>query len=235
MPSEKGLTNLLDSTPPTEFSRFEMGWHFNLKTVTKCSSLFPSGSPRKASEFEFFFESILASLGFKQWRGICCQISIGSARKRRASQMAKQLRERNVMFFPGIFIKTGMPIPMMLPPRAYREVSRTIRDIDYETVDRAVTPKSLRHNYAIRALEKPGLFQPRPYVYICVRCRYSFIVNESRGSILSVDRNGTPLPESENTTASKPSRRDRVLRFGCERGKIIEPYPLRNPIGSPER
>ena len=85
------------------------------------------------------------------------------------------------------------------PPRPYPEVGRAIGDVDYETVDQAITPENLRHNYAIKALEKPGLFKPRPYVYICVRCRYSFIVNESPGSILAIDRSGLPLPDPENS------------------------------------
>ena len=112
----------------------------------------------------------------------------------------KQFRERNVLLFPGIFAKTGMPISMLQPARPSHEVSRAISDIDYETVDRSITPEGMRHNFAIKALEKTGLFKPRPYIYICVRCRYSFIVNERRGSILAVDRDGMPLPEPENTS-----------------------------------
>jgi hypothetical protein len=153
--------------------------------------------PRKSSSFWKAFWSRWASNNGVTFAVRSQSAAHGSDEQ---GQMAKQFRERNVMVFPGIFAKTRMPIPTPPPPRAYSEVSRTIRDIDFETVDRAITPESLRHNYAIRALEKPGLFQPRPYVYTCVRCRYSFIVNESRGSILSVDRNGTPLPEPENTT-----------------------------------
>jgi hypothetical protein len=117
--------------------------------------------------------------------------------------MRTQTRGKNVLQLPGIFGKTWMPTPMPLAPQLYREFDPATGDIDSETVDRAIKPESLSHDYAIKALEKSGLFNPRPYLYICVRCRYSFIVNESRGSIVAVDRGGKPLPERENSRRIK--------------------------------
>jgi len=56
----------------------------------------------------------------------------------------------------------------------------------------------MRHNFAIKALEKPGLFKPRPYLYYCIRCKWTFRVNDRRGSVVAVDNAGQPLPAGEN-------------------------------------
>jgi hypothetical protein len=57
----------------------------------------------------------------------------------------------------------------------------------------------MKHNFAIRALKKPGFFARRPYIYLCVRCQQIFLVNERRGSIVAIDRHRNPLPEPENS------------------------------------
>jgi len=62
----------------------------------------------------------------------------------------------------------------------------------------AFTAEETRHHYAIEALEKPGSFRPQPYLYTCVRCRWIFRVNDSRGSIIALDGLGRRLPEPEN-------------------------------------
>jgi hypothetical protein len=62
----------------------------------------------------------------------------------------------------------------------------------------AFTAEETRHHYAIEALEKPGAFRPQPYLYTCVRCRWIFRVNDSRGSIIALDGLGRRLPEREN-------------------------------------
>jgi len=62
----------------------------------------------------------------------------------------------------------------------------------------AFTAEETRHHYAIEALEKPGPFRPQPYLYTCVRCRWIFRVNDSRGSIVALDGLGRHLPEPEN-------------------------------------
>ena len=62
----------------------------------------------------------------------------------------------------------------------------------------AFTAEETRHHYAIEALEKPGSFRPQPYIYTCVRCRWIFRVNDSRGSIVALDGLGRRLPEPEN-------------------------------------
>ena len=59
-------------------------------------------------------------------------------------------------------------------------------------------PKEMRHNFAIKALEKPGLFKPRPYLYYCIRCKWTFRVNDRRGSVIAVDKAEQPVPAAEN-------------------------------------
>jgi hypothetical protein len=62
----------------------------------------------------------------------------------------------------------------------------------------AFTAEEPRHNFAIEALEKPGAFRPQPYLYTCVRCRWIFRLNDTRGSIIALDGLGRHLPEPEN-------------------------------------
>ncbi len=65
--------------------------------------------------------------------------------------------------------------------------------------DVAFTAEETRHHFAIEALEKPGSFRPQPYLYTCVRCRWIFRINDSRGSIIALDGLGRRLPEPENS------------------------------------
>jgi hypothetical protein len=55
------------------------------------------------------------------------------------------------------------------------------------------------HLYAIKVLDKlPGLFKPRRYLYHCVRCKWSFVVNDGRrGALRPIPENGTPLTRDE--------------------------------------
>jgi hypothetical protein len=62
----------------------------------------------------------------------------------------------------------------------------------------AFTVEETRHHYAIEALDKPGSFRPQPYLYTCVRCRWIFRLNDSRGSIVALDGLGRRLAEPEN-------------------------------------
>ena len=62
----------------------------------------------------------------------------------------------------------------------------------------AFTAEETRHHYAIEALEKPCSFRPQPYLYTCVRCRWIFRLNDSRGSIVALDGLGRRLAEPEN-------------------------------------
>jgi hypothetical protein len=77
--------------------------------------------------------------------------------------------------------------PSATPQRAFRTRRRM-----------AFTAEETRHHFAIEALEKPGAFRPQPYMYTCVRCRWIFRLNDSRGSIVALDGLGRHLPEPEN-------------------------------------
>ena len=59
--------------------------------------------------------------------------------------------------------------------------------------------EALGHNFAVKVLDKlPGYFQPRRYSFFCVRCRWSFLVNDGRrGVITALDANGNPMDPDE--------------------------------------
>src|SRR5258708_19760884 len=63
---------------------------------------------------------------------------------------------------------------------------------------RAIETK-LPHLFAIKVLDKlPGLFKPHRYLYHCVRCKWSFVVNDGRrGALRPIPENGTPLSRDE--------------------------------------
>lgn len=63
----------------------------------------------------------------------------------------------------------------------------------------AFTAEEMRHHFAIEPLGKPGAFRSQPYLYTCVRCKWMFRINDSRGSIIALDGLGRHLPEPENT------------------------------------
>jgi hypothetical protein len=56
-----------------------------------------------------------------------------------------------------------------------------------------------RHSFAIEALPKGEKFASRPYLYMCVRCKWTFRVNDRAGSIVSIDQTGQLLAEPENS------------------------------------
>jgi hypothetical protein len=66
--------------------------------------------------------------------------------------------------------------------------------------------EALGHSFAVKILDKlPGYFQPRRYHFFCVRCRWSFLVNNGRrGVITAIDEDGNPIdaPEAERRIAT---------------------------------
>lgn len=62
-----------------------------------------------------------------------------------------------------------------------------------------LAPQERRHSFAIEALPRGEKFRSRPYLYMCVRCRWTFRVNDRPGSIVSLDESGQPLAEPENS------------------------------------
>ena len=60
-------------------------------------------------------------------------------------------------------------------------------------------PREHRHEYVIKSLGRlPGLLKPHRYVYLCLRCKWTFVVNDGRRGVISaVDHDLAPLPELE--------------------------------------
>jgi hypothetical protein len=56
----------------------------------------------------------------------------------------------------------------------------------------------MRHSFALEPLDKPSWFQPRPYLYTCLRCKWMFRINDSLGSVISLDGLGRHIAEPEN-------------------------------------
>jgi len=55
------------------------------------------------------------------------------------------------------------------------------------------------HLFAIKVLDKlPGFFKPRRYLYHCVRCKWSFVVNDGRrGALRPIAEDGITLTRDE--------------------------------------
>jgi len=91
-----------------------------------------------------------------------------------------------------LFAALGNPVHVGIPFSATQEGGgRSRRKM-------AFTAEEMRHHFAIESLEKPGAFRPQPYLYTCVRCKWIFRINDSRGSIKALDGLGRHLPEPEN-------------------------------------
>jgi hypothetical protein len=69
------------------------------------------------------------------------------------------------------------------------------------------TPTSLRHDFIIKSMGRlPGFFKPHRYLYVCMRCKWSFMVNDGRrGVITALDRDRNPL--------NGAGARERLLTF----------------------
>jgi hypothetical protein len=88
------------------------------------------------------------------------------------------------------------------------------------------TQNTYRHSYAIKVLGKlPGLFQPQRYAYYCVRCKWSFVVNDGkRGVVTALDVGGKQLERVEAA--------ERVATFTdgpCPAMKILS-QPVPRPV-----
>jgi hypothetical protein len=95
--------------------------------------------------------------------------------------------------------KFGIQMPLLISPIGSREFYLTHSSERSQHSRNAPLPEEMKHNFAIRALKKPGFFARRPYIYLCIRCRQIFLVNEHRGSIVAIDHYRNPLPEPENS------------------------------------
>jgi hypothetical protein len=73
-----------------------------------------------------------------------------------------------------------------------------------QSMPRALAAGKLKHNFVIQLLKKSGFFQPQPYVYFCIRCRFTFLVNQTRGSVVAVNSGGKPLSDQEIRRVPQP-------------------------------
>jgi hypothetical protein len=99
--------------------------------------------------------------------------------------------------------KFGIQMPLPVSPIGYQQLNRLYPSASREYSGKPFAPEEMKHNFAIRALKKPGFFARRPYIHLCVRCQQIFLVNERAGSIVAIDRNRNPLPEPENSRQVK--------------------------------
>jgi len=100
---------------------------------------------------------------------------------------------------PYTLVNVGTSDPLVAQPKNARIPSSAIRRNSSRTNRRpAFTAEETRHHFAIEALDKSGPFRPQPYLYTCVRCKWIFRINDSRGSVIALDGLGRRLPEPEN-------------------------------------
>ncbi len=93
--------------------------------------------------------------------------------------------------------KFGVQMPLQVSSAGYHQLNRLYPSARRDYSERPFSPVEMKHNFAIRSLEKSGFFARRRYIYLCVRCKQIFLVNGRRGSVVAIDRNRNPLPEPE--------------------------------------
>ena len=76
-------------------------------------------------------------------------------------------------------------------------ISRCFKDGSPDHSVPTFSAAEMRHFFAIRALDEPGYFKRRPYLYYCIRCKWMFRVNDFRNSIIALDKQGEKLPKAE--------------------------------------
>jgi hypothetical protein len=124
--------------------------------------------------------------------------------------------------------KFGIQMPLAVAPTGYRELDRLYPSARRSYSAKPFSPEEMKHNFAIRALKKSGLFARRPYIYLCVRCQQIFLVNARRGSVVAVDRNRNPLPEPEN------SRQVKTFAVGpCPSFRLASKFPRQRQPATP--
>ena len=100
---------------------------------------------------------------------------------------------------PYTLINVQPSNPPVAQPRPARIPSSAARRNSNRTRQRpAFNAEETRHHFAIEALDKSGPFRPQPYLYTCVRCKWIFRLNDSRGSVIALDGLGRRLTEPEN-------------------------------------
>src|SRR5580704_3647252 len=72
-----------------------------------------------------------------------------------------------------------------------------IHDKQVHQADQALISIARQHNFAIWALEKPGSARRLLHLYYCVRCKWTFQVDDRSGAVTPLDQDGSPLQEIE--------------------------------------
>jgi hypothetical protein len=72
-----------------------------------------------------------------------------------------------------------------------------IHDKQVHQADQALISIARQHNFAIWALEKPGSARRLLHLYYCVRCKWTFQVDDRSGAVTPLDQDGNPLREYE--------------------------------------
>ena len=92
----------------------------------------------------------------------------------------------------GLFAAFGSPVQAV-------QLSATPEGGDRTTREPAYTASEARHQFAIETLDRQETAGAQPYLYTCVRCKWIFRINDSRGSIIALDGLGRHLAEPENS------------------------------------
>ena len=79
------------------------------------------------------------------------------------------------------------------------------------------SPAEMRHSFAIWSLDKEAASGRRLHLYYCLRCKWSFSVDDRRGSVAPLDLNGNPIQGAEAA--------ERLATFG------LGPCPVFNHLG----
>jgi hypothetical protein len=95
--------------------------------------------------------------------------------------------------------KVGFSLPALPFSHPYRRPNCEAAKRNVGSLTQRVSAVDLRHTFLVKALKRRGILQPRPYVYLCLRCRSAFPINELRGSMVAVDRKAQPIPDPENS------------------------------------
>jgi hypothetical protein len=88
----------------------------------------------------------------------------------------------------------------------------------------AFTSDETRHHFAIEALDKSGPSRPQPYLYTCVRCRWMFRINDTRGSVIALDGLGRRLLEPENAKRVVTFQRGPCPAFQVREHSVFETH-----------
>jgi hypothetical protein len=101
-----------------------------------------------------------------------------------------------------------MPVAKIgiVPPTPSSSYGGLYRPSDFDSPTRYLfspaprVPKpTVKHSFVIRTTRRRGIFKPRLHVYACLRCRYTFLVDERHSLIVAVDRKAQPIPNPENS------------------------------------